>query len=87
MILSREIIVKINESNFQYFENLGYDISIGDELITPIELLSKELLYLIIDKIIISRIIKRLLSIELWSVDLLYIIIVIIIINKIMVDY
>jgi hypothetical protein len=41
MILSREIKIKINESNFQYFENLGYDISIGDELLIPIELLSK----------------------------------------------
>ena len=41
MILTREIKVKINESNFQYFEDLGYDISIGDEILIPIELLSK----------------------------------------------
>jgi len=41
MILTREIKIKINESNFSYFENLGYDISIGDELIIPTELLSK----------------------------------------------
>jgi hypothetical protein len=42
MILTREIEVKINESNFQYFEDLGYnDISIGDKLLIPIELLSK----------------------------------------------
>jgi hypothetical protein len=41
MILTRVIIIKINESNFSYFENLGYDISIGDDLTIPIELLSK----------------------------------------------
>lgn len=41
MILTRVIIIKINESNFSYFENLGYDVSIGDDLTIPIELLSK----------------------------------------------
>jgi hypothetical protein len=41
MILNREITIKISESNFHYFENLGYDISIGDEIIIPIDLLSK----------------------------------------------
>lgn len=41
MILTREIIIKINESNFSYYDNLGYDISIGEELTIPIELLSK----------------------------------------------
>ncbi len=41
MILTREIIIKINESNFSYYENLGYDITIGEELVIPIELLSK----------------------------------------------
>jgi hypothetical protein len=41
MILTREINITINESNFQYFENLGYDVSIGDELLIPIDLLSK----------------------------------------------
>ena len=41
MILTREIKVKINESNFQYYENLGYEIYLGEELIIPIELLSK----------------------------------------------
>ena len=40
MILTREIIVKINESNFSYYEELGYDISIGEALIIPVELLS-----------------------------------------------
>ena len=41
MIITREIKIKIIESNFPYFENLGYDISIGDELVIPTELLSK----------------------------------------------
>mgnify|MGYP003527718757 FL=1 len=41
MILTRQIEIKINESNFQYFEDLGYEISIGDKLHIPIELLSK----------------------------------------------
>lgn len=42
MILTREIIVKINEANFSYYENLGYeDIIIGEELMIPVELLSK----------------------------------------------
>lgn len=41
MILTREIKVVINESNLSYYDNLGYDIIIGEELIIPIELLSK----------------------------------------------
>ena len=41
MILTRDITIKINEANFQYYENLGYDITIGEELLIPIELLSK----------------------------------------------
>lgn len=40
MILTREIIVKINESNFAYYEELGYEISIGEALIIPVEILS-----------------------------------------------
>lgn len=40
MILTREILIKINESNFQYYEELGYDITIGETLEIPIELLS-----------------------------------------------
>ena len=40
MILTREIIVKINESNLSYYEELGYDVTIGEALIIPIELLS-----------------------------------------------
>jgi len=41
MIITREITVKINESNYSYYENLGYDIYIGDIITIPIELLSE----------------------------------------------
>lgn len=41
MILTREITVKINEANFPYYDNLGYDVIIGEELLIPVELLSK----------------------------------------------
>lgn len=39
MILTRKIKLTITESNFTYYENLGYDIVIGEELTVPIELL------------------------------------------------
>lgn len=41
MILTREITIKIIESNYQYFDDLGYEVSLGDELNIPVELLSK----------------------------------------------
>lgn len=41
MILTREITVRVTESNYQYYEDLGYDVSIGDDLLIPIELLSR----------------------------------------------
>lgn len=41
MILTREIEIKISESNFQYYEDLGYDLSIGEIIKIPIELMSK----------------------------------------------
>ena len=42
MIITREITVKITEANFSYYENMGYDdIVIGEEILIPIELLSK----------------------------------------------
>lgn len=42
MIITREIVIKINEANFSYYENMGYDdIIIGEELLIPVELLSK----------------------------------------------
>ena len=39
MILTREIEIKINESNYQYYEDLGYDISIGEKINIPVGLL------------------------------------------------
>ena len=40
MILTRDIKIKINESNFQYFEDMGYEnILLGGEIIIPVELL------------------------------------------------
>lgn len=41
MIITREIKIKINESNYSYYENLGYDVSIGEIITIPIELMSK----------------------------------------------
>lgn len=41
MILTREIEIKISESNFQYYEDLGYDVSIGEIIRIPIELMSR----------------------------------------------
>lgn len=41
MILTREIEIKISESNFQYYEELGYDVSIGEIIKIPVELMSK----------------------------------------------
>jgi len=41
MILTREIDVKISESNFHYYEDLGYDIGLGEVITIPVELLSK----------------------------------------------
>ena len=40
MILTREILIKVNESNYSYYEELGYDVTIGETLEIPIELLS-----------------------------------------------
>jgi len=41
MILTREVSIKISESNFQYYDNLGYDVTIGEYLLIPIDLLSR----------------------------------------------
>ena len=41
MILTREIEIKINESNYQYYDDLGYDVAIGEISKIPIELMSK----------------------------------------------
>jgi len=47
MILTREIEIKITESNFSYYENLGYEVTIGELLAIPIDLLSKGSHYII----------------------------------------
>jgi hypothetical protein len=41
MILTREIEIKINEANYQYYDDLGYDVAIGEIIKIPIELMSK----------------------------------------------
>jgi len=41
VILTREIKLRINESNFHHYENMGYEISIGEVIIIPVELLTK----------------------------------------------
>jgi late competence protein required for DNA uptake (superfamily II DNA/RNA helicase) len=40
MIITREISIKINETNYSYYEELGYNVTIGEKLLIPIELLS-----------------------------------------------
>jgi hypothetical protein len=50
MILTREITIKISESNYHYYEDLGYDVTIGEEVIIPIELMSKGSHYKIVCK-------------------------------------
>ena len=40
MILTREVTVRVNESNLTYFEDLGYEVHIGERLAIPIEFLS-----------------------------------------------
>jgi hypothetical protein len=41
LILTREIKLRINESNLHHYENMGYEISIGEEITIPVELLTK----------------------------------------------
>ena len=41
MILTRVIDIKISESNYQYYDDLGYDVTIGENIQIPIELMSK----------------------------------------------
>lgn len=41
MILTREIEIKINEANYQYYDDLGYEVAIGEIIRIPIELMSK----------------------------------------------
>lgn len=41
MILTREVNIKITEGNYNYYDYLGYDVYIGEEIIIPVELLPK----------------------------------------------
>jgi hypothetical protein len=50
MILTREIEIKINESNYQYYDDLGYDVAIGENIKIPVELMSKGSHYKIVCK-------------------------------------
>lgn len=40
MIITKEIKVKITEQNINHYENLGYDPSLGQEILIPVELLT-----------------------------------------------
>lgn len=40
MILTKEVKVKINESNYEHYEECGYSVSIGETIIIPPGLLS-----------------------------------------------
>jgi hypothetical protein len=50
MILTREIKIKINEQNYQYYEDLGYEVSFGEIITIPVDLLSKGSQYKIMCK-------------------------------------
>ena len=50
MILTRDIDIKINETNYQYYNDLGYDVTIGETIKIPIELMSKGSHYKILCK-------------------------------------
>lgn len=41
MILTKVAEVKISEANFSYFDNLGYEVTLGEKITIPIDLLSK----------------------------------------------
>ena len=50
MILTRDIDIKISESNYQYYDDLGYDVTIGESIKIPVELMSKGSHYKIVCK-------------------------------------
>jgi hypothetical protein len=50
MILTRDIDIKISESNYQYYDDLGYDVTIGENIKIPVELMSKGSHYKIVCK-------------------------------------
>jgi len=39
MILTREVIIKVTEASLQYYEELGYEVSISEIIKIPVELL------------------------------------------------
>jgi hypothetical protein len=41
MILTREINIKVTESNLQYYEDLGYEVTISEVIEIPVDLLPK----------------------------------------------
>jgi len=41
MITTREIPVKITDHNYQYYDDLGYDTTLGETIVIPVELLPK----------------------------------------------
>lgn len=50
MILTEDIIIRITDNNMNYYEHLGYDVSLGEDLHIPICLLSKGSHYKILCK-------------------------------------
>jgi hypothetical protein len=50
MILTRDIDIKISETNYQYYNDLGYDVTIGEIIKIPIELMSRGSHYKILCK-------------------------------------
>lgn len=47
MIITREIEIRITESNFSYYEDFGYPVLLGETISIPIELLPKSSHYII----------------------------------------
>lgn len=50
MIITREIEIKILDINIEYYNNLGFEVYVGDVINIPIELLSKGSHYKILCK-------------------------------------
>jgi len=50
MIITTDILIKINESNLEYYESLGYNTEIGSDLSIPVGLLKNGSQYKILCK-------------------------------------
>ena len=50
MILTREIKIKINESNYTYYNDMGYDVILGETIDIPVEIITKGSHYKILCK-------------------------------------